>query len=103
VETSNDPTAHAEMLCIRSAAAQLGGWRLTVRNVQPKCSHLDQSLALYTFNNMLLPLVFGIIFFAIFVLCFILQREPCPLRTGRTMRVTQKLHTTLKDVPFFEY
>lgn len=29
VETSNDPTAHAEMLCIRSAAAQLGSWRLT--------------------------------------------------------------------------
>ena len=34
METSNDPTAHAEMLCIRSAAAQLGGWRLTVRDVQ---------------------------------------------------------------------
>lgn len=29
VETTGDPTAHAEMLCIRCAAAQLGGWRLT--------------------------------------------------------------------------
>ncbi|KAG0567441.1 hypothetical protein KC19_7G135300 [Ceratodon purpureus] len=29
VEAIGDPTAHAEMLCIRSAAAQLGGWRLT--------------------------------------------------------------------------
>ena len=29
VETSNDPTAHAEMLAIRQAAARLGGWRLT--------------------------------------------------------------------------
>ena len=29
VETSKDPTAHAEMLAIRPAAARLGGWRLT--------------------------------------------------------------------------
>ncbi|KAG0602696.1 hypothetical protein M758_10G033900 [Ceratodon purpureus] len=29
VETTNDPTAHAEMLCIRNAAAQLGARRLT--------------------------------------------------------------------------
>ncbi len=29
VETSKDPTAHAEMLAIRKAAARLGGWRLT--------------------------------------------------------------------------
>ena len=29
VETSKDPTAHAEMLAIRQAAARLGGWRLT--------------------------------------------------------------------------
>lgn len=29
METTGDPTAHAEMLCIRCAAAQLGGWRLT--------------------------------------------------------------------------
>ncbi|KAH8955424.1 hypothetical protein BDL97_08G137400 [Sphagnum fallax] len=28
VEAQGDPTAHAEMLCIRSAAAKLGGWRL---------------------------------------------------------------------------
>lgn len=28
VETSKDPTAHAEMLAIRQAAARLGGWRL---------------------------------------------------------------------------
>jgi tRNA(Arg) A34 adenosine deaminase TadA len=28
VEAQADPTAHAEMLCIRSAAAKLGGWRL---------------------------------------------------------------------------
>ena len=27
-ERSGDPTAHAEMLCIRQAAARLGGWRL---------------------------------------------------------------------------
>jgi tRNA(Arg) A34 adenosine deaminase TadA len=30
VEAQGDPTAHAEMLCIRSAAAKLGGWRLLV-------------------------------------------------------------------------
>ncbi|MGN0702547.1 MAG: tRNA adenosine(34) deaminase TadA [Lentihominibacter sp.] len=29
VETTRDPTAHAEMLAIRQAAARLGGWRLT--------------------------------------------------------------------------
>lgn len=29
VETSKDPTAHAEMLAIRQAAERLGGWRLT--------------------------------------------------------------------------
>lgn len=29
VETSKDPTAHAEMLAIRQAAARLGDWRLT--------------------------------------------------------------------------
>lgn len=29
VENSKDPTAHAEMLAIRQAAARLGGWRLT--------------------------------------------------------------------------
>ena len=29
VETSKDPTAHAEMLAIKQAAARLGGWRLT--------------------------------------------------------------------------
>eukprot|EP00850_Spirogloea_muscicola_P003925 SM000016S01913 [mRNA] locus=s16:529270:530696:+ [translate_table: standard] len=29
VETDADPTAHAEMLCIRGAAAVLGAWRLT--------------------------------------------------------------------------
>lgn len=29
VETSKDPTAHAEMLAIRQAATKLGGWRLT--------------------------------------------------------------------------
>lgn len=29
VETTKDPTAHAEMLAIRQAAARLGGWRLT--------------------------------------------------------------------------
>lgn len=28
-ETTNDPTAHAELLAIRRAAASLGGWRLT--------------------------------------------------------------------------
>lgn len=28
-EQGKDPTAHAEMLAIREAAAQLGGWRLT--------------------------------------------------------------------------
>jgi tRNA(adenine34) deaminase len=28
-ETTNDPTAHAELLAIRKAAATLGGWRLT--------------------------------------------------------------------------
>ncbi len=28
-ETTNDPTAHAEILAIRKAAANLGGWRLT--------------------------------------------------------------------------
>ena len=27
-ESSKDPTAHAEMLAIRKAAAKLGGWRL---------------------------------------------------------------------------
>ncbi len=27
-ETSNDPTAHAEMIAIRQAAAELGSWRL---------------------------------------------------------------------------
>lgn len=27
--TDNDPTAHAEMIAIRQAAAKLGGWRLT--------------------------------------------------------------------------
>ena len=27
--TSNDPTAHAEMVVIREAAQKLGGWRLT--------------------------------------------------------------------------
>ncbi len=27
-ETSNDPTAHAEMIAIREASAVLGGWRL---------------------------------------------------------------------------
>ena len=29
VETSKDPTAHADMLAIRQAAERLGGWRLT--------------------------------------------------------------------------
>lgn len=29
VETTKDPTAHAEMLAIRQAAQKLGGWRLT--------------------------------------------------------------------------
>ena len=29
VETSKDPTAHAEMLAIIQSAARLGGWRLT--------------------------------------------------------------------------
>lgn len=33
VETSKDPTAHAEMLAIRQAAARLGGWRLTGCNM----------------------------------------------------------------------
>ena len=28
-ETARDPTAHAELLAIRQAAAALGGWRLT--------------------------------------------------------------------------
>jgi len=28
-ETTNDPTAHAELLAIREAASALGGWRLT--------------------------------------------------------------------------
>jgi tRNA(adenine34) deaminase len=28
-ETTNDPTAHAELLAIRKAAAAQGGWRLT--------------------------------------------------------------------------
>ena len=28
-ETGRDPTAHAEMVAIREAAASLGGWRLT--------------------------------------------------------------------------
>ncbi len=28
-ETTKDPTAHAELLAIRRAAAQTGGWRLT--------------------------------------------------------------------------
>jgi tRNA(adenine34) deaminase len=28
-ETTNDPTAHAELLAIRKAAVALGGWRLT--------------------------------------------------------------------------
>ena len=28
VTTSNDPTAHAEMLALREAAKKLGGWRL---------------------------------------------------------------------------
>ncbi|MBO4235687.1 MAG: tRNA adenosine(34) deaminase TadA [Firmicutes bacterium] len=28
-ETSKDPTAHAEILAIRKAAEELGGWRLT--------------------------------------------------------------------------
>ncbi len=28
-ETTKDPTAHAELLAIRQAAATLGGWRLT--------------------------------------------------------------------------
>ena len=28
-ESSKDPTAHAEMIAIRNAAAHLGGWRLT--------------------------------------------------------------------------
>jgi tRNA(adenine34) deaminase len=28
-ETTKDPTAHAELLAIRQAAARLGGWRLT--------------------------------------------------------------------------
>ena len=32
MEAIGDPTAHAEMLCIRSAAAQMGGWRLTVHD-----------------------------------------------------------------------
>lgn len=27
-ETAGDPTAHAELLCIRQAAAAAGGWRL---------------------------------------------------------------------------
>jgi tRNA(adenine34) deaminase len=27
-ETLNDPTAHAEMIAIRAAAARIGGWRL---------------------------------------------------------------------------
>ena len=27
-ETASDPTAHAELLCIRRAATALGGWRL---------------------------------------------------------------------------
>ncbi|MCO5576046.1 hypothetical protein L7F22_029853 [Adiantum nelumboides] len=28
VEKENDPTAHAEMICIRNTARRLGGWRL---------------------------------------------------------------------------
>jgi tRNA(adenine34) deaminase len=28
-ETGNDPTAHAEIVALRRAAAALGGWRLT--------------------------------------------------------------------------
>jgi tRNA(adenine34) deaminase len=28
-ETLNDPTAHAEIVALRKAAATLGGWRLT--------------------------------------------------------------------------
>ena len=28
-ETAKDPTAHAEMIAIRQAAKNLGGWRLT--------------------------------------------------------------------------
>ena len=31
VETDHDPTAHAEILCIRTAAAQVAAWRLNVR------------------------------------------------------------------------
>ena len=27
-ESSQDPTAHAELLCLQQAAAELGGWRL---------------------------------------------------------------------------
>ncbi|KAI5058298.1 hypothetical protein GOP47_0026468 [Adiantum capillus-veneris] len=30
VESDNDPTAHAEMICIRDTARHLGGWRLLV-------------------------------------------------------------------------
>ena len=29
VEDLRDASAHAEMLCVRSAAAKLGGWRLS--------------------------------------------------------------------------
>ena len=32
VESNQDPTAHAEMICIRNAAKLLGGWRLLVTN-----------------------------------------------------------------------
>jgi hypothetical protein len=45
VEAQGDPTAHAEMLCIRSAAAKLGGWRLLVLGKHSLPHHMHNSYA----------------------------------------------------------
>jgi hypothetical protein len=45
VEAQGDPTAHAEMLCIRSAAAKLGGWRLLVLGKTLMTHHMHNSYA----------------------------------------------------------
>lgn len=36
-ETSKDPTAHAEIVAIRNAAENLGGWRLSGCNIYVTC------------------------------------------------------------------